>query len=55
LYKETALGETFLISTVNITANETGILLCKAENEYGSANHSSTFLVTGKKLLVIIS
>lgn len=47
MYKETVIKETFLISTVNITANVTGLLLCKAANEFGSANHNSTFSVTG--------
>lgn len=48
MYKETVLKETFLISVVNITAHETGILLCNASNEFGIGNHESTFLVTGK-------
>lgn len=47
MYKETVFKETFLISTVNITALETGILLCNASNEFGNGNDESSFLVTG--------
>lgn len=47
MYKETVFKETFLISIVNITAYETGIILCNASNEFGIGIHESTFLVTG--------
>ncbi|XP_022178523.1 vascular endothelial growth factor receptor 1 isoform X3 [Myzus persicae] len=46
MYKETVFKETFLISLVNITAIETGILFCNATNEFGNNNHESTFFVT---------
>lgn len=48
MYKETVFKETFLISSVNITAIETGILFCNATNEFGNSNFSSMFYVTGK-------
>lgn len=51
MYKETVFKETFLISSVNITAVETGILFCNATNEFGNANYSSTFFVTGKNII----
>ncbi|KAF0766886.1 vascular endothelial growth factor receptor 1 isoform X2 [Aphis craccivora] len=46
MYKETVFKETFLISLLNITAIETGILFCNATNEFGNSNHESTFFVT---------
>ncbi|XP_060867787.1 vascular endothelial growth factor receptor 1 isoform X2 [Metopolophium dirhodum] len=46
MYKETGFKETFLISSVNITAIETGILFCNATNEFGNSNYNSTFFVT---------
>lgn len=54
MYKETVFKETFLISLVNITAIETGILFCNATNEFGNSNHESTFLVTGKIIFFLI-
>lgn len=53
MYKETVLRESFLISYLNITATETGILLCNATNFFGNDNHNSTFLVTGKIIIII--
>lgn len=48
MYKETVFKETFLISLINITAIETGILFCNATNEFGNSNHESMFFVSGK-------
>lgn len=48
MYKETVFKETFLISIVNITATESGQLVCKASNEFGDAEDSSLFLATGE-------
>lgn len=48
MYTETLVKETFLMSTVYINATETGILMCNASNEFGSANHEYEFFVTGK-------
>lgn len=54
MYKEIVLKETFLISLVNITAIETGILFCNATNEFGNSNYSSTFFVSGKIVIYLI-
>lgn len=51
MYKETVVKETFLISLINITAIETGILFCNATNEFGNFNDTSTFFVTGKNII----
>lgn len=48
MYNETAIRETVLISVVNITAAETGIVLCNASNEFGNSYNKSVFLITGK-------
>ncbi|XP_025418891.1 vascular endothelial growth factor receptor 1 isoform X3 [Sipha flava] len=46
MYKEVVFKETFLVSTLNITATETGIFLCNATNDFGNSSEESTFLVT---------
>lgn len=54
MYKETVIKDTFLISTVNITATKTGILLCSASNNFGNSSDESIFLLTGKIFVAII-
>lgn len=48
MYIEDVFKETFLVSTLNITATETGIFLCNATNDFGNSFEESTFLVTGE-------
>lgn len=48
MYKETVIKDAFLISTVNMSSTESGILLCNARNEYGNATHTSDIFMTGK-------
>lgn len=54
MIKELVMKEIFLISTVNITANETGVLLCNASNYLGSSSSESMFLLTGMIFMLIL-
>lgn len=54
MYKETALKDAFLISTINISSTESRILLCNAKNEYGNVNYTSNFFMTGKIVLYFL-
>lgn len=54
MYKEVVFKETFLVSTLNITATKTGIFLCNATNDFGNSSEESTFLVTGKFIYFIL-
>lgn len=47
MYKDLVFKETFLVSTLNITATESGVFLCNATNDFGNSSEESTFLVTG--------
>jgi hypothetical protein len=53
MHEEHVLNETKLISTLNITASYTGILLCNASNDFGSSSYEFKFLVTGNFLFTL--
>lgn len=53
MHREYILNETTLKSILNITANKTGILLCRASNDFESYSIESKFWLTGKFFFIL--